>query len=112
MNTAHKLLSCLLLSLLAAVVNAQEAGESTAPTELDALQPTWWEHYEGTADEVQPRVEAFFEIVEAETGNLQAANQDVAQSVIEAVRDNFTAYLALLGQSEPKPQAVPEASIS
>ncbi len=46
--------------------------------------------------------------------NLATQNQQAAQSILAAVRDNFAAYLALLADTEPAPQqlAAPAASYS
>jgi len=100
--------------LIAVASPAQESEESPAPAppDLGSLQTNWWSYFEGPREEVEPRIAEFLGIVEAQVADLEVQNQEIAQSVLTAVRDNFTAYLALLGDTELAPQELPPPSAS
>ena len=111
---SQQFIALLALWLLAAAAGAQEAEEETPPPppEIGDLQADWWSFFEGQKDQVAPRIEAFLSTVNARVAELQPANQAVADPLLAAIRENFSAYLALLGESEPQPQALPEPPIS
>ncbi len=101
----------LLLTLLVAVNSpAQNSDDATAPTipDLNSLQSNWWTYFEGSREEVEPRVDAFLTEVGAQIVNLAPQNQEIAASMLVVDRDNFTAYLELLDDSVLAPQKLPE----
>ena len=79
---------------------AQEAREDTGPAapNLASLQANWWTYFEGTRQEVGPRISTFLDGVEAQIPKLAPQNQEAAHSVLQALRDNFSAYLDLLDE--------------
>lgn len=86
---------------------AQETGdaEEPSPPALESLQTDWWGYFEGTREQVAPRVSAFVDGLRARTSDLQPQNQVIAQATLEAVRENFSAYLALLDDAvQPQPK--------
>ncbi len=101
----------LLLSTLVAVNSpaqeTQEVMEPAAP-DLNSLQSSWWTYFEGSREEVEPRVDAFLTEVGTQIVNLSPQNQEIAESMLVVVRDNFTAYLALLNDTVLAPQQLPE----
>jgi len=116
MKTARPIyvLALLLSMLFAANSIAQEAEVAAAPAEpeLRSLQNDWWDYFEGSKAEVEPRVETFVTDLGAETADLVPQNQEIAQSVLEAVRDNLNALLALLDDTGHTPQHIPPEAIS
>ncbi len=103
----------LLLSILFAVNSpAQDSGDTIAPVapNPNSLQSDWWTYFEGPRDEVEPRVEAFLTEAGTQIVDLAPQNQEIAESMLVAIRDNFTAYLALLDDSVLAPQELPEAA--
>jgi len=104
----------LLLVMLAAVNGlAQEADDSVevAAPDLYSLQTDWWTYFEVPRAELEPRVDSFLESVTVQIADLAPQNQETAQSVLDAVRDNLTALLALLDDpdiatQEPEPEAI------
>lgn len=105
MKIAHSTrLPALLLTLFVAVNGlAQETEDSVAPAapDLSSLQSNWWGYFEGSRAEIEPKVKLFLEDIGAQTAGLAPQNQEIAQSILDAVRDNLTALLALLDDSEP-----------
>ena len=104
----------ILLSLLAASqLAAQETGQPAAPTlpDLDSLETNWWAYFEGSREDVQPRVETFVEVANGQIADLGAENQEVATAVLESVRGNLTTFVSLLGRPEPTVQELPPAAV-
>lgn len=93
---------------------AQEAENDAAPAilELSRIEAGAWSYFEGSRDEIAPRVNAFLAAAELDVASLQAANVETGQALLGAVRDNLSAYLALLGDDELELQALPQAQIS
>jgi small-conductance mechanosensitive channel len=104
----------LLAALFAATSLAQQPEESEAPVvpDLTDLQSNWWDYFEGPRAEVGPRKDAFLQDIGAQISDLAPQNQAVAQSVLEAVRDNFTALLALSEDTEFIEQVIPPEAAS
>lgn len=109
-----RIIALLLSTLIAINVPAQESDDATAPStpDLNSLQSDWWTFFEGSREEVEPRVDAFLTEAGAQIVDLTPQNQEVAESMLVAVRDNFNAYLALLDDSVQAPQKLPEAAES
>ncbi len=103
-----------LTALLSFAGTAQEADETTAPPppQLGSLDSRWWTFFEGTQDEVEPRIAAFLADIAARTAQLSPPNQVLAESMLEAVRDNLNAYLELLEDPELTLQELPPAAQS
>jgi hypothetical protein len=97
-----RLLALLLGAFALPGVYAQEAGEDAAPEQPEprSLESGWWSYFDGSRDEVAPRVDSFLEAVTAQVTDLQPANEPVALPVLDAVRDNLGAYLVLLDEDE------------
>jgi potassium efflux system protein len=96
--------------LVAASTAAQETDESAPPTvpEVASLEQDWWSYFEGSPEEVAPRIETFLAQANEEIAALGAQNQELAPAIVGAVRDNFKVYLSLLGEVEAQPQKLPE----
>lgn len=100
--------------LLAVNGAAQEAGDNTespAPSP-DALQADWWSHFEGSRAEVEPQAGKFLAAAAGQIPQLAPQNQEAAQSVLQALRDNFSAYLDLLDEAAFAPQELPEPAVN
>jgi len=94
--------------------HAQEADESATPAtpELIQLEASWWSYFEGPRDEVESRIDGFLGDISAQVGGLQTANEADGQSILDAVRENFNAYQALLDEDEPELLELPPEDIS
>jgi hypothetical protein len=114
LSRSIRYLTLLLAIFIAAGGAAQEAEDSATPEAPDfsSLQTNWWSYFEGSREEVEPRAEAFFEGVEVQIADLAAQNQEIAQSVLVAVRDNIATYLTLFDDTEPAPQDLPPPAVS
>ena len=76
--------------------------------EVASLEQDWWSYFEGSPEEVAPRIETFLAQANEEIAALGAQNQELAPAIVGAVRDNFEVYLSLLGEIEAQPQKLPE----
>jgi small-conductance mechanosensitive channel len=100
-----RLIALLLCALLAVGSAAQEAGDepqSPSAPNLLSLQKNWWIYFDGPQSEVKLRVSEFLAIVESQTADLGPQNQLIAQSILDAVRDNLDVYVKLLDTRELK----------
>jgi len=105
----------LILGVLAALNSgAQELEESNTPAvpEPASLAANWWTYFEGTREEVEPRVAAFFDTANAQIAELEPQNQEIAASVLGAVRNNLSAYLNLMDETEPAVLELPPDAVS
>lgn len=90
------------LTLLSLLLSVSAFGQSTediaepAMPDLASLQSNFWSYFEGPRAEVEPRKDAFLSATGVQIANLEAQNQGIAGTILEAVRDNFTALLPLL----------------
>ncbi|MDJ0941118.1 MAG: mechanosensitive ion channel [Woeseiaceae bacterium] len=96
--------------LIAASSIAQEADESAAPAlpDVASLEQDWWSYFVAAPDEIEPRIEAFLEQVNAQISGLGAQNQELAPAIVDAVRDNLEVYLSLSEEVDAEPQTLPE----
>jgi small-conductance mechanosensitive channel len=110
---AKRYLFLLFAFLSAAGALAQEATEDAAPSmpDLTALESGMWAYFDGTRDEVEPRVGTFLDAAASQIADLEPQNQQVAESVLNAVRDNFTALLNLIDDAEPASQELPSEAV-
>ena len=105
------LLLTLFLGLFVAVASpAQDAAPDAppAPPNFQSLTQNWWSYFEGTQDELEPRIETFLERVNGEIAELGAQNQELAPAIVEAVRDNLDVYLSLLDEVDIRREPLPE----
>ncbi len=104
----------LLAMLLTTSIAAQEPDESTAPPtpDFNSLQTNWWSYFEGSRGDVETRAAEFLGTVESQVSELDVQNQAIAMSVLAAVRDNITAYLALLDDADIPRQELPAPAVS
>ena len=109
-----RFLALLLIALLPFGSEAQESETDAAPAkvELTKIEAGSWSYFEGSRDEVEGRINAFLAAAEEEVAVLETANIDIGRSLLGAVRDNLSAYLALLSDDEPQLQALPQPKIS
>jgi len=105
-----RIIALLLSTLIAVNSPAQNSDDATAPItpDLNSLQSNWWAYFEGSREEIEPRVDAFLTETGAQIVDLAPQNQEVAESMLVAIRDNVTAYFALLDDSVLAPQELPE----
>jgi len=113
-SQSSRLLALLLAMLIAASSLAQDVEDNTVPAAPDfsSLQTNWWPFFEGPRDEVETRSDEFLGSVETQIAELAPQNQEIAQSVLEAVRANVTAYLSLLDDTELVPQELPPPAVN
>jgi len=109
-----RFLAVLLSILVAANSPAQESEDRIEPSapDLSSLQSDWWAFFEGSRAEVEPRVDTFLEDVGVQIAGLAPQNQEIAQSVLDSVRGNLTALLALSADTELTLQELPPAALS
>ncbi len=110
--------SCLPIVVLIALgmhgVAAQEVEEAAVPEVpvLESLGSNWWAYFEGTPGEVKQRADGFVEALSEQVGNLEAANQPTALSVLAALTDNLDAYVALLDDPVLGLEELPSPALS
>ena len=109
-----RLLSLLIAILLTAASPAQEVEDSDTPAAPDfsSLQTNWWAYFEGPREEVEPRTDEFLGLLETQIAELAAQNQEIAESVLDAVRANINAYLALVDDTELVEQELPPPAVN
>ena len=108
-SISKRLLALLLCGALAASSFAQDTEQSAdpAPLDLTSLENAWWSQFDRPAEDAKSRVDIFLGNIRAQIAALQGANQPVGESILESVRDNFSAYLDLLDEVEPGPKELP-----
>jgi len=108
-----RLASLLLGMLLATSSIAQDTADDATPETpaLSSLRTTWWSFFEGPRADVEPRVEAFFDAVEVQIADLATQNEEIASTLLVAVQDNVSAYLALMDDPELESQELGPAAI-
>ena len=81
---------------------AQEPDNNSAATapNLYSLPSDWWSYFAGSRAKIEPRVDSFLENAGVQIARLAPQNQEVAQTVLDAVRGNLTAMLSLLDDTE------------
>jgi len=104
----------LLLGAMVVSSHAQEADDSAVPAapDLESLEFGWWTYFEGPRDDVELRIDSFLDDVGKQVARLQGPNEAVAQSVLEAVKDNLGAYHALLAEDELELLGLPTPKLS
>jgi small-conductance mechanosensitive channel len=108
-----RILVVLASGLLAATAHSQEAEKAPPPIpDLAALQGSGWSYFEGTRAEVEPRVAEFLDKAEAQLSELSAQNEEVASALLQALRDNLSAYVALLEEPAMVPQELEPAPMT
>ncbi|MGI9235649.1 MAG: mechanosensitive ion channel domain-containing protein [Woeseiaceae bacterium] len=87
---------------LSAGVLAQQDDDDAgpAPPQLDSLQNNWWTYFAGPRAEFEPRIDEFLAAAAAEIADLEPQNQAIAQTILDAVRDNVRAMLPLLDDAD------------
>ena len=114
----NSLKNCLFVLLFGAVfsghADAQDAEIEPAPEilELTRIEAGSWSYFEGSRDEIESRINDFLAGADNDVAALQAANAETGSSLLGAVRDNLTAYLALLTDDELELQALPQPQLS
>ena len=113
MKTARSfhVLALLLAGAFAASTGyGQDAAGDDAPSPpvLEALQTNWWTYFEGTSASIEPRVAAFIDDLRARTADLEPQNQVAAQATLDAIQENFAAYLTLLDETIQAGADLPE----
>jgi potassium efflux system protein len=113
-SQSHRLLAILLAMIVAVGSFAQEVEEEITPLAPDfsSLQSNWWPYFEGSGEVVEPRASEFLTFTETQIADLAAQNQEIAASVLDAVRANIVAYLALLDDTELTPQELPPPAVN
>jgi small-conductance mechanosensitive channel len=113
-TSIFRLLFTLLIVAFGNVAFAQDAESESAPArlELSAIEAGSWSYFEGPQEQVETRIDEFLEAAAADVASLEAANGEIGESLLGAVRDNFSAYLALLSDDELQLQALPQPQLS
>ena len=96
-------IAILLLSmLLAGNGYSQESDEAPPPEipDIAELHNSGWAFFEGPKAEVALRVDAFFAQAEVGIADLEAQNEQTGNTLLVAFKDNISAYIALLDESE------------
>ena len=71
-SQSSRLLAILLAMLVAMASTAQEVEENAAPAtpDFNSLQSNWWQYFEGSRDEVEPRANEFLDLAEIQVSKL------------------------------------------
>ena len=96
----------------ASVAQESDAEQEISKPQLTLMEVHWWSYFEGPREDVELKVNEFLPELATEVASLQPSNEEDGLGLLAAVRDSFTAYLALLGAEEPKPQVLSEAQDS
>ena len=116
MKSFHRLCFAALLlgAFLSLSTHAQDSDDNPAPAKpnLVSMEANWWSYFEGSQGEVETRVTDFLTDISTEVAGLQPANEEIGQAVLDAVRDNLAAYLALLDEDTVQLQELPQPKIS
>jgi len=113
----NSLKTCLFTMLFGAALSsnayAQEGEGEAAPEilELSRIEARSWSYFEGSRAETEARIDEFLARAEEDVAGLQAANVETGESLLGAVRDNLSAYLALLSDDELELQALPQPQV-
>jgi len=109
-----RLLTALFGIVVAATTFAQDTQEdnSLQPPELSSLQSDWWGFFEGPRDEVEQRASEYLVVVAEQIATLAPQNQDIAQSLLDAVTSNIGVLLTLSDDIELTYQDLPQATIN
>lgn len=97
----HCAVLCLSL-LFTATAYAQDVEETETVDipDLDSLHSTGWSYFDVPRPEIDARSDAFFASIEEQLGDLSPQNEEIANSLLQTVRDNMAAYIALLDDPE------------
>ena len=111
---SSRLLAIMLAMLLTVGVFAQENEEDVPPPvpDFNSMQSNWWPYFEGAREDVQPRADEFLQLAETQVADLAPQNQEIALSLLDAVRANISAYLTLLDDTEQAPQELPPPAVN
>lgn len=109
-----RLITLLLVACAFSGAQAQRTDEAAPllPPELRSLENGWWAFFEGSREEVSPRIDGFLDSVSAQVAELEPPNEPVARSVLDAVRDNLGAYLVLMVDDELDLIELPSPALS
>ncbi len=109
-----RLLVLLLSTLVVPAAYAQDNPENAVPEALDltSLETTWWSRFEKPGDDMNLRVDAFLADVGIQIATLETPNQATGQSLLTAVSDNLSAYIALLEGPDLTPQQLAEPAVN
>jgi potassium efflux system protein len=109
-----RFLVLLLGTMVALSSYAQDVLEDVAPEtpELSSLEATWWSYFERPGDDAQTQADAFLAYIGEQIAGLQTPNQAAGQSLLDAISDNLSAYVAVSEEPESKAQALPEPAVN
>ena len=109
-----RFLVLLLGTMVALSSYAQDVLEDVAPEmpELSSLEATWWSYFERPGDDAQTQADAFLAYIGEQIAGLQTPNQAAGQSLLNAISDNLSAYIAVSEEPESKAQALPEPAVN
>lgn len=103
-----------LLAIAGTAAYAQDAGPAEPPAEpvLADLETNWWTYFEGSEEEVARRTDEFLDGVSAQLPDLDTQNREAAGSLLGNLRDNLTAYRALLDETDVELKELPPPALS
>ena len=109
-----RLLVLSLGAMMALSSYAQDVSEDATPKkpELPSLETTWWSYFERPGDDAETQADAFLAYIGEQIAELQTPNQAAGQSLLDAISDNLSAYIALSEEPESKAQALPEPAVN
>jgi len=93
---------------------AQDVAEDTAAKrpDLPTLESTWWSYFERPGDDAQTQADAFLAYIGEKIAELQTPNQATGQSLLDAISDNLSAYIAVSEEPELKAQELSEPAVN
>ncbi len=108
-----RLLAALLSCLIAFNSYAQAEDEATPSQipDLNALESDWWSYFALSGEDASLRLQQFTDYANDRVGELPPQNQDTARSILTAIQDNVTAFVALQESPDLKPKELPEPYI-
>ena len=80
--------------------------------ELPSLEATWWSYFERPGGDAQTQADAFLADIGEQIAGLQTPNQAAGQSLLVAISDNLSAFIALSEEPESTAQVLPEPAVN
>ena len=115
---ARVLLTCVLIvSAMLTMTAPGRAQEPTGVTEqaapdLNSLQAGWWSYFDGEREQIEPRAQSFIQMLREQADAVDTPTQILALPMLDALQEDFSAYLNLLDNTDVAMPSVPAADVS
>ena len=113
-SVTARILALLFAAVISCASLAQETedDQEVGKPQLASMEAHWWFYFEGPREDVEFKVNEFLPDMAAEVEGLQPSSEEAGLALLAAIRDNFTAYLALLDADELELLELPQEQVS